>query len=84
MAVLVDANVFMWVSKKKILGGNYGAAALLSVTNSALSLAGEGIRVLSAAGVALRIRTFSPQLWVGISSEPTSRSLTPFCANRAI
>jgi hypothetical protein len=39
-SVLVDANLFMWVSKKKILGGNYGAAALLSVTNSSLSLAG--------------------------------------------
>ena len=36
-SVLVDANLFMWVSKKKILGGNYGAAALLSVTNSSLS-----------------------------------------------
>lgn len=39
--VLVDGNLFMWVSKKKILGGNYGLVALLSVTNSALSLAGE-------------------------------------------
>jgi hypothetical protein len=39
-AVLVDANLFMWVGKKKILGGNYGAAALLSVTNSSISLAG--------------------------------------------
>ena len=41
MAVLVDVNVFMWVSKKKILGGNYGLVAGLPVTNSALSLAGE-------------------------------------------
>jgi hypothetical protein len=39
--VLVDVNVFMWVSKKKILGGNYGLVAGLPVTNSALSLAGE-------------------------------------------
>jgi hypothetical protein len=39
--VLIDVNVFMWVSKKKILGGNYGLVAGLSVTNSALSLAGE-------------------------------------------
>src|SRR5208283_1375538 len=39
--VLVDVNVFMWVSKKKILGGNYALVAGLSVTNSALSLAGE-------------------------------------------
>jgi hypothetical protein len=39
-SVLIDANLFMWVSKKQILGGNYGAAALLSATNSSLSLAG--------------------------------------------
>lgn len=39
--VLIDVNVFMWVGKKKILGGNYGLVAGLSVTNSALSLAGE-------------------------------------------
>jgi hypothetical protein len=38
--VLVDVNVFMWVSKKKILGGNYGLVAGLPVTNSSLSLAG--------------------------------------------
>jgi hypothetical protein len=42
VAVLVDVNLFMWVSKKKILGGNFGAAALLSVTNSSLTLAGLG------------------------------------------
>jgi len=39
--VLVDVNVFMWVSKKKILGGNYGLVAGLPITNSSLSLAGE-------------------------------------------
>ena len=38
--VLVDVNVFMWVSKKKILGGNYALVAGLPVTNSSLSLAG--------------------------------------------
>jgi hypothetical protein len=41
-AVFVDVNVFMWVSKKKILGANYGLVAGLSVTNSALSLAKLG------------------------------------------
>jgi len=30
----------MWVSKKKILGGNYGLVAGLPITNSSLSLAG--------------------------------------------
>jgi hypothetical protein len=38
--VLVDVNVFMWVSKKKILGGDYALVAGLLVTNSSLSLAG--------------------------------------------
>jgi hypothetical protein len=38
--VLLDVNVFMWVSKKKILGGNYVLVAGLRVTNSSLSLAG--------------------------------------------
>jgi hypothetical protein len=42
VSVLVDANLFMWVSKKKILGGNFGIAALLSATNSSISLAGLG------------------------------------------
>jgi hypothetical protein len=41
-SVLVDQNVFMWVTKQKILGANYGLVADLSVTNSALSLAGLG------------------------------------------
>jgi len=36
--VLVDVNVFMWVSKKKILGGNYALVAGRPV--SSLSLAG--------------------------------------------
>jgi hypothetical protein len=40
VAVLVDVNVFMWVSKKKILGGNYALVAGLPFTNSSLSLAG--------------------------------------------
>jgi hypothetical protein len=41
-AFFVDVNVFMWVSKKMILGGNYGLVAGLPITNSALSLAGLG------------------------------------------
>ena len=41
-AVFVDANLFVWVSKAKILGANYGVAALLPISNSALSLAGLG------------------------------------------
>jgi hypothetical protein len=41
-AFLVDVNVFMWVSKKKILGANYALVAGLPFTNSALSLAGLG------------------------------------------
>jgi hypothetical protein len=41
-AIFVDVNVFFWVSKKKILGANFGLAASLPITNSALSLAGLG------------------------------------------
>jgi hypothetical protein len=41
-AVFVDVNVFMWVSKKKILGANYALVAGLPLSNSALSLAGLG------------------------------------------
>jgi hypothetical protein len=39
-SIFVDVNLFMWVSKKKILGGNYGLVAGLPITNSSLSLAG--------------------------------------------
>lgn len=41
-ALFADVNVFVWVSKKKILGGTYAAAAGLPFTNSALGLAGLG------------------------------------------
>jgi hypothetical protein len=41
-SVLVDVNVFVWVSKKKILGANFGLVAGLPLSNSALSLAGLG------------------------------------------
>jgi hypothetical protein len=39
---LIDVNVFMWVSERKILGANFGLVAGLPITNSALSLAGLG------------------------------------------
>jgi hypothetical protein len=42
VAVFVDVNVFMWVSKKKILGANYALVAGLPVGNSSLSLAKLG------------------------------------------
>jgi hypothetical protein len=41
-AVFVDVNVFMWVSKYKILGADYGVVAGLPFSNSALALAGLG------------------------------------------
>jgi hypothetical protein len=41
-ALFADVNVFVWVSKKKILGGTYAAIAGLPFTNSALGLAGLG------------------------------------------
>src|ERR1700722_14726932 len=41
-AVFVEVNVFMWVSKKKILGANYAVVAGLPFSNSALSLTGLG------------------------------------------
>ncbi len=36
-AVFIDINAFEWVTKKKILGGNYALAALLPFTNSSIS-----------------------------------------------
>ena len=41
-AVFADVNVFVWVSKKKVLGANYGLVAGLPFSNSAISLAGLG------------------------------------------
>jgi hypothetical protein len=38
VSVLVDINVFVWVSKLKVLGANYALVAGLPITNSALSL----------------------------------------------
>ena len=40
--VLVDANVFEYVSKKKVLGANIGAMGMVAVTNSSLSFAAIG------------------------------------------
>ena len=62
VAVLVDVNVLMWVSKKKILGGNYALVAGLPFTNSSLSLAG-----LSPIGgvAASQILSISRQPWDG-------------------
>jgi hypothetical protein len=40
--IFADVNVFIWVSKFKILGANYAVVAGLPFTNSALSLAGLG------------------------------------------
>src|SRR5271167_3858121 len=48
--VLVDVNVFMWVSKKKILGANFALVAGLPVTNSALSLTGENPQPIGGGG----------------------------------
>ena len=42
VSVLVDLNVFVWVSKQKVLGANYALVAGLPITNSALSLAKLG------------------------------------------
>jgi hypothetical protein len=42
VALFADVNVFLWVSKKKILGANYALATGLPFTNSSLSLAGLG------------------------------------------
>ena len=38
--IVADINVFIWVSKAKILGANYALVAGLPFTNNALSLAG--------------------------------------------
>jgi hypothetical protein len=42
VAVFADINVFVWVSKQKILGANYALVAGLPITNSSLSLAKLG------------------------------------------
>lgn len=42
VALFADVNVFLWVSKKKLLGANYALVAGLPFTNSSLSLAGLG------------------------------------------
>jgi len=36
-AVFIDINAFEWVTKKKVLGGNYALAALLPFSNSSIS-----------------------------------------------
>ena len=36
-AVFIDINAFEWVTTKKILGANYGLAALLTFSNSSIS-----------------------------------------------
>jgi hypothetical protein len=41
-AVFADVNVFVWVSKKKVLGADYTLVAGLPFSNSAISLAGLG------------------------------------------
>jgi hypothetical protein len=41
-ALLVDVNVFEWVTKKKILGANYAVAAVLAITNRDISSATLG------------------------------------------
>lgn len=40
--VFIDHNVFIWVSKKKVLGGNFGILADIPLANSSLSLAEFG------------------------------------------
>jgi hypothetical protein len=42
VALFADVNVFLYVTKKKILGANYALVAGLPFTNSSLSLAGLG------------------------------------------
>ena len=83
--VLVDVNVFMWVSKKKILGGNYGLVALLSVTNSALSLAGEENQSTVGGGGGFA-DSFLSARHAGLASEASRHhgGLRLLCANRAI
>jgi hypothetical protein len=39
---LADLNVFQYVSKKKVLGANIGAVAMLAIANSSLSFAALG------------------------------------------
>ena len=61
--VLIDFNVFEFVSKKKILGANIGAVALLAVANSSLSFAA----LWNVAGEpGSRIPSMNPLTWAGI------------------
>jgi len=36
-SLFIDQNIFLWVSKYKVLGGTYAALAILPVTNSSLT-----------------------------------------------
>jgi hypothetical protein len=42
ISVIVDQNIFLWVSKKKILGANVGLVAELPITNNSLTSATLG------------------------------------------
>ena len=42
LSVMVDQNIFMWVSKTKILGGSFAVIADLPVTNNSLTSASLG------------------------------------------
>ena len=42
VSVFIDHNVFIWVSKKKILGGNFALMADLPIANSSLTSANFG------------------------------------------
>ena len=74
-SVLVDVNVFMWVSKKKILGANFGLVAGLPITNSALSLA--GLRPIAGGG-GFADSFYQPVTLGWHLNEPTLWRLTPF------
>jgi hypothetical protein len=50
-ALFINDSIFVWVSKYKLLGGNYSASADLAVTNSSLTTVTFG-KVAGAAGLA--------------------------------
>jgi hypothetical protein len=41
-SLFIDQNIFLWVSKYKLLGGTYAAVAILPVTNSSLTTVAFG------------------------------------------
>jgi hypothetical protein len=80
-SVLVDQNIFMWVSKASILGGAYAAVADLPVANTSLTTVRFG--ALAGGSGASPTRTSRPSRSAGTSPARISRQDTALWRRRA-